>query len=40
MRLAVAVPDAVRQRAATRGIPCTRIIREAVEHALARHPRS
>jgi predicted DNA binding CopG/RHH family protein len=38
MRLPLALLDAVRQRAAMRGIPTTRFIREAVEHALATPP--
>ena len=41
MRLPASLLDAVKQRAAARGIPYTRFIREAVEHALAepRKPR-
>ncbi|HEY1933077.1 MAG TPA: CopG family antitoxin [Acetobacteraceae bacterium] len=35
MRLPASLLDAVKQRAAARGIPYTRFIREAVEHALA-----
>jgi predicted DNA binding CopG/RHH family protein len=36
MRVPAVLLEAVKQRAATRGIPYTRFIREAVEHALAR----
>jgi len=41
MRLPASLLDAVKQRASARGIPYTRFIREAVEHALAgpRRPR-
>jgi predicted DNA binding CopG/RHH family protein len=35
MRLPASLLDAVKQRASARGIPYTRFIREAVEHALA-----
>lgn len=35
MRLPASLLDAVRRRASARGIPYTRLIREAVEHVLA-----
>jgi predicted DNA binding CopG/RHH family protein len=35
MRLPASLLDAVKRRASARGIPYTRFIREAVEHALA-----
>jgi predicted DNA binding CopG/RHH family protein len=35
MRLPASLLDAVKRRASSRGIPYTRSIREAVEHALA-----
>jgi predicted DNA binding CopG/RHH family protein len=35
MRLPASLLDAVKRRASARGIPYTRLIREAVEHALA-----
>ena len=40
MRLPQALLDAVKRRSATRGIPYTRFIREAVESALARPEKS
>lgn len=38
MRMPKALLDAVKKRSASRGIPYTRFIREAVEEALSRRP--